>query len=150
MKKLLIGTITAGLLLVGATTAFAGTFKTPAEIFAELKGVTVEEAYASRASGSTYGQLADEAGVLDEFRADMLENRKAIIQERVANGELTQEQADAIIANMEANAAYCDGTGAGGRGMMGQGYGMFGNGRGAGARGGCWGGGAGYAQGAAN
>jgi len=135
MKKILIGVITAGMLLVGATGVLAATFKSPAEIYAELKGVTVEEAYAAKAQGSTYGQLADEAGVLDEFKSQMLENRKAIIQERVANGQLTQEQADAIIKNMEANLAACDGTGMYGRSGTGQALGGFG--KGMGRNGGC-------------
>lgn len=146
MKKLMIGILTAGLLLVGATGVFAATFKSPAEIYAQLKGVTVEEAYAAKATGSSYGQLAAEAGVLDEFKSKMLENRKAVIQDRVANGQLTQEQADAVIKNMEANQAVCDGTGMTGRGGAGR-MGGFGQGQGAkgsmGARGGmgsgvCW------------
>lgn len=140
MKKLLIGVLTAGLLLVGATSVFAGTFKSPAEIYAELKGVTVEEAYAEKAAGTSYGQLADQAGVLEEFKADMLENRKAMIQDRVASGQLTQEQADAMIKNMEANIANCDGTMSNGYGGKGQGFGgMFGKGRGMGAGGCGWG-----------
>jgi hypothetical protein len=144
MKKIMIGVITAGLLLIGATGVFAATFKSPAEIYAELKGVPVEEAYAAKATGSSYGQLADEAGVLNEFKAKMLENRKAVIQERVANGQLTQEQANLIIKNMETNQANCDGTGMLGRngvgkmGGMGQGMkGALGAGRGM-TGGGCW------------
>lgn len=146
-RKILIGAITAGLLLVGATSVFAATFKSPAEIYAELKGVTAEEAYAEKAAGSSYGQLAKEAGILDEFKANMLENRKALIQDKVANGQLTQEQADGIINNMETNMANCDGTGMNGYGAQNQGQGkgkgqgmggMFGKGRGMSAGGGCW------------
>jgi hypothetical protein len=144
MKKILIGVITAGMLLIGATGVLAATFKSPAEIYAELKGGTVEEAYAAKATGKSFGRLADEAGVLDEFKAKMLENRKTVIQERVANGQLTQEQADFIIKNMETNQANCEGTGMLGRsgtgkmGGMGQGMkGALGAGRGM-AGGGCW------------
>ncbi len=138
MKKILIGAITAGMLLVGATGVLATTFKSPAEIYAGLKGVTVEEAYSAKAVGSSYGKLADDAGLLEEFQAEMLENRKALVQERVANGQITQEQADAIIKKMETNMANCDGTFTG-RGGRGQGIGgMFGKGRGMGAGGGCW------------
>jgi hypothetical protein len=143
MKKILIGAITAGMLLVGATGALAATFKSPAEIYSELKGVTVEEAYAAKAAGNSYGKLANDAGLLEEFKAEMIENRKALIQERVANGQMTQEQGDAIIKNMETNMANCDGT-FNGRGGRGQGIGgMFGKGRGMGAGGGCWNQGAG-------
>lgn len=155
MNKLLIGTVTVGLLLVGATSVLAANFKSPAEVFAELKGVTVEEAYAAKAAGNSYGQLADEAGVLDEFKANMLENRKAIIQERVTNGQLTQEQADSMIQNMEANQAICDGTGMFGRGGAGR-MGGFGQGQGQGSKGdlgagrGFGGGGGCWAQGTSN
>lgn len=152
MKKLLIGVITAGMLLVGATGVLAAVFKSPAGIYADLKGITAEDAYTERAAGNSFGQLADEAGVLDEFRSKMLENREAVIRDRVADGRLTQEQADAIIKNMEANQALCDETGITRRGktdrMGGSGYGMKGalgqgikgaNGfRGAMANGSCW------------
>jgi hypothetical protein len=127
MKKILIGAITAGLLLVGGATAFAATSGTPAEIYAKLKGITVEEAYAQRAAGDTYGELAAEAGFLDEFQAETLATKKTIVQERVANGTLTQSQADAIISRMEQTIANCDGTGNG----LGQG-GMYGRGNGGG------------------
>lgn len=127
MKKVLIALITAGLLLVGATGVLAATFSSPAEIYAGLKGITVEDAYTARAAGSTFGQLADQAGVLDQFQSQMLENRKALIQDRVTNGTLTQAQADAMIQTLEQNMALCDGTGMYGQGMRGaMGQGMKG------------------------
>lgn len=64
-------------------------------------------------SGSTYGAIASEAGVLDEFKAQMLEQRKANLSERVTAGTMTQERADEIIAAMEENQANCDGSGTG-------------------------------------
>lgn len=123
MKKALIAVITACLLLLGATGVLAATFKSPAEIYAEVKGVPVEEAYAERVAGTSFGQLAEEAGVLEEFQADMLANRKALIQERVAKGQLTQEQAEFMIENMENRQALCAGSGMYGRqaGSLGQG-----------------------------
>ncbi len=136
MKKILIGLIAVALLLVGANSVIGATFKSPAEIYAEIKGISVEDAYAQRNAGSFCLQ-AEDAEVADEFRAQMLENRKVVIQEKVAAGELTQEQANDIIANMEENTVYCDGS-IGGRGMgFGQTEGYFGGGRG--NRGGCWG-----------
>jgi len=39
-----------------------------------------------------------------------LEQKKEVLQERVADGRLTQEQADEILANIETNQALCDGT----------------------------------------
>lgn len=158
MKKLLVVLLTVGLLLVGATGVIAATLKSPAEIYADLKGITVDEAYQERIeTGKSFGGLAAEAGVLEEYKADMLENRKEVIEQRVKEGLLTPEQAEVMIERMEANQAWCDGTGAfgyncGGYGKgFGQGYGQsqsldkqemrqdfFGQGRGMRA-GGCWG-----------
>ncbi len=139
MKKILIGFIAIALLLVGANSVIGATFKSPAEIYAEIKGISVEDAYAERKAGNNFYLQAEDADVSEEFRAQMLENRKAVIQEKVLAGEITQEQADDIIANMEENIAYCDGT-IGGRGMgfgeRAEGY--FGGSRGN-RGGGCWG-----------
>lgn len=136
MKKILIGVLTAGLVLVGATSVVAATYKSPAEVYAGLKGVTVEEAYAERSAGSSYGQLADQAGVLEKFKAEMLENKKAMIQNRVENGNLTQEQAELYIERIETNQANCDGSTMGAGGRMGQAMGgAFGKGQQAKARG---------------
>jgi len=153
MKKLIVVLLTAGLLLIGATGVLAATWKSPAEIYAELKGITVDEAYKERIeTRSSFGRLAAEAGILDEFQANMLENRKEVIEQRVKEGLLTQEQADDLIEKLEDNQVWCDGTGLGyncggfgncfdqGQGLAkqgirndlrGQGYGM--------KAGGCWG-----------
>lgn len=131
-KKLLVGVISAVLLLGGATTVMAATFQSPAEIYAALKGVTVDEAYAGKAAGKSFGAMAKEAGVLEEFQAKMLENKKAILQERVDSGQLTLEQADAAIKNLETNLANCDGTSLGQKGC-GVGGGCYGQGAGANA-----------------
>jgi hypothetical protein len=144
-KKLII--LGAAVLLIGATsvTALAATAdSTPAEIVAGLTGRTADDVLAEKTeSGATYGSIANNAGVLDQFKAQMLERMKAILDERVASGQITREQADAILAAKEANMQNCDGTGsgkgacgmgggfgAGTRGGMGSGRGM---GRGAGA-----------------
>ncbi|HHV64884.1 MAG TPA: DUF2680 domain-containing protein [Peptococcaceae bacterium] len=127
MKKAVIAVITACLLLLGATGVLATTLKSPAEIYAELKGISLEEAYTERAAGASFGQLAAEAGVLEEFQAGLLANRKDFIQERVANGQLTQEQAEFMIQNMEKRQALCDGSGMYSRkagGSLGQGTGL--------------------------
>lgn len=134
-KKLLIFTV-IGLLLIGATTVFAAEFKTPAQIYADLKGITEEEAIEERSTGSSYGTLAEEAGLEDEFKDEMLESKKSIILERVEEGRLTQEQADILIERFEGNIENCEGSGS--CGNIGKEYGLgFGSaGRGNGMRGG--------------
>jgi len=73
-----------GLLGVTVTgTAFAaGTGKTPAEITASLTGKSVEQVISERVAGKTYRTIADEAGKLDEFKAQTLEQKKAILDQR--------------------------------------------------------------------
>jgi len=109
--------------------------KTPADITAGLTGKTVEAVTKERASGKTYGTIASEAGKLDEFKAQSLEQRKAALDQRVKDGNLTQAQADEIYKSIVTNQATCDGTGSAGIGRMNGGG--FGQGRGQGNGGGC-------------
>lgn len=147
VKKLIVVATAIGVLGT-AGTALAATFKTPADIAAEVTGQSVETVTEQRiSSGKSYGTIANEAGKLDEFQSQMLEQRKAILDERVQSGYLTQEQADQIYEAMKNNQATCNGQGlkAGGCGWgagcglgLGQGNGSaagFGNrgGRGMGA-----------------
>lgn len=118
MKKLRkLAVVMAIVLVVGVTSvsAFAATgYISPAGIIASLTGQSTENVIAEKTeSGSTYGTIANKAGVLDEFKSQMLEQRKAALSERVAAGKITQERADAIIAAMEKNQANCDGSGTG-------------------------------------
>ncbi len=122
MKKFKkIALIAAAVLVVGtiSLTALAASGSgTPAEIVAGLTGKTVESVTEEKTeSGATYGALAGEYGVLEQFKAQMLERRKAQLEERVAAGTMTRERADAALAAMEANQANCDGTGSGGAGF---------------------------------
>lgn len=115
---------------------FAAELQSPSQIAAALTGKTVTELAAERAEGKTYGTIADEAGKLEEFQKLMLEQKKAILEQRVKDGIMTQAEADALIQAIEENQADCDGTGSKqlGRGA-GAGFGM-GMGNGNGMRGG--------------
>ncbi len=112
-KMIIVGAV---VLALGATSvsAFASdetAYTSPAEIVADLTGQTVEDLIAERLdTGSTYGEIAEAAGVLEEFEALMLDLRIARVQERVDAGRLTQDRAAAIIAAMEERLASCDGT----------------------------------------
>jgi len=126
----------AMVMVVGATTvtAFAASsYGTPAEALAGLTGKTVEDVIAERAeTGKTYGTLANDAGKLEEYQAEMLQIKKDVLAEKVAAGLMTQERADEITAAIEKNQTNCDGTGTAGIGQgMGAGFGsMRGNGQG--------------------
>jgi hypothetical protein len=110
MKKL-IAVIAAVGVLGTAGAAYAATAKTPAEIAAALTGKTVAEVTKERAAGETYGTIANDAGKLDEFKAQILEQKKAVLDQRVKDGTLTQQQADDLYNAMKTNQATCNGTG---------------------------------------
>lgn len=130
--------LTVVVVVLGTTGAvFAATAKTPAEIAAGLTGKTVEAVTAERAAGKTYGTIAKDAGKLDEFKAQMLEQKKIILDQRVKDGIITQQQADELYSAIKTRMAFCDGTGTGSGMGMGRGRGMgmgAGMGRGAGMR----------------
>ena len=131
IKKLLtVGVAVLALSALSVTALAASAYSNPAEAVAALTGTTVESVVQERQeTGNTYCTIADEAGVLDEYQSAILEMRKDALDARVAAGNMTQEQADEILAAMEANMADCDGTGGA---MMGQYYGA-----GLGSNGGC-------------
>lgn len=131
-KAAVIGTMVLTLAATSVT-AFAAVYDSPADVVADLTGKTVESVITERReTGKTFGEIANEAGKLDEFKDEILEAKKAVLAERVAAGTLTQEEADKIIAALEENQAICDGTGSAGIGRnMGAGFGR-GNGCGLG------------------
>lgn len=131
LNKILILGLVLLFILATSITAFAVTGRTPSEIVAGLTGKSTEELAELRyESGKTYGQIAYDEGenVWEEFRNEMLKNKKAILKERVDEGTLTQEEADEILTVMEEMQEYCPENG-GGYGMMrkfnnGNGFGM--------------------------
>lgn len=109
-KKLALVVTVVGMLgAVGAV--YAAATKTPADIAAGLAGKSVSDVNKERAEGKTYGTIAKEAGKLEEFKAQMLEQKKAILDQRVKDGILTKQQADEIYNSIKNNQATCDGTG---------------------------------------
>jgi len=133
MKKTLM-VLTIGILVLGTMAmSFADSAFGPAQIYANLKGITEEQAYDLRLeTGKTFGTLAQENGIYDEFLAASLAAKTTYINGLVASGDLTQDEADAILDNL----ANCDGTQQHlNRGIFGQGNGtgqgmMNGQGRG--------------------
>ncbi|UOO37924.1 DUF2680 domain-containing protein [Oscillospiraceae bacterium CM] len=131
-KKLLaVGVAVLALSAVSVTALAASVYSSPAEAVAGLTGRTVDSVVKERQdTGNTYGTIASEAGVLDEFKSAILELKKDVLDARVASGDMTQAQADKIFAAIQANMATCDGTGGA---MLGQQYGVgFGKGSGRG------------------
>lgn len=128
-------------LKIGATVRDAG--GRLADVLASLTGKSVEDIQAERQAGTSFAEIAEESGVAPEDVVDeALAVRAEALAAAVAAGTITQEQADAALAQMEtrltervaSTTAGCNGAGAG-QGMgqgMGQGRGMGRNGSGTG------------------
>ncbi len=97
---------------------------------AEVFGLSVEEVEALHDEGITLWEWAQEQGMsLEEFQSKMLEAKQIALDAAVADGVITQEQADWMLSHMFGM------WGAGGFGPC-HGYGNFGGrGRGFGGRG---------------
>ncbi|HOJ10041.1 MAG TPA: DUF2680 domain-containing protein [Clostridiales bacterium] len=116
-------------IIATAGAVFAADLKTPVEIVSGLTGKSVESLSQERAAGKTYGAIAMESGKLDEFKVQILEQKKALLDQKVKGGTLTQEKADEIYNAIKENIANCDGSGAT---CIGRKYGVgFGSGSGA-------------------
>lgn len=129
MKKRFFTACAVALALAATSvTAFAATtYSTPAEAAAGVTGKTVEEVTQQRQSGTPYGAIAAEAGKLEEFQQAMQGIYQSALDARVASGRMTQEQADALLANRAKRQAACDGSGSGSGGCglgLGGGRGM--------------------------
>jgi len=123
LQKMISLAAAIGILSISGA-VYADNLKTPAALAAELTGNTVAEVTAARLAGETYGTQAKNAGQLEAFQSQMLSIKQAILEQRVANGQMTQTTADEILAAIKANQADCDGTGSAQVGKkMGAGFG---------------------------
>jgi hypothetical protein len=86
---------------------------------AEALGLKIEDLQAAQAEGKTVWQLAEEKGFsVEDFQAVMLEARTSAIQSMVADGLLTQDQADRMLNGMhgmwgQGGSGGCPGMGGG-------------------------------------
>lgn len=111
-NEIIIGVLVVGSLGLGVTTVSALTGQSKAEKLAELTGKSVSEITSERYDNDkTYGEIANENGVLEEFKAYNYEHKKSIVEEKVNNGLLTEEEAKDILKQIEERQANCDGTG---------------------------------------
>ncbi len=136
LKKIAVLGIMVLAISLFSTVAFAAVAdNAPAEVAADVTGRTVDSVRQERVeTGKTFGTIAKEAGNLEQFKAQILQAKKEVLAQKVAEGTMTQEKADEIIAALEQQQAVCDGTGSTKIGReMGAGFGgMNGNGKGQG------------------
>jgi len=93
--------------------------------FAEALGLTVEQVEARQEAGETLWQIAEAQGLtIEEFRTKMIVASQNAINQALADGKITQEQADWMLQKAEQM-----GNGGFGRGLLRQGGcpGMGGN-----------------------
>jgi hypothetical protein len=113
-KTILIAALVVGAVgLSAAGIAYAqGDFPHPKGALAELLGLEPEELREQIQAGTTIEELADEAGVdLEEFRQEMMAKRQEDMQTRIeealADGEISKDQADWLLEGLEKG--YLDG-----------------------------------------
>lgn len=99
----------------------------PREALADLLGLELEELRDLLQSGKTIQELADEAGVdleeyCEEMKANRQEDMQARIEEALAEGEISQDQADWLLEGLEKGYLTRPFFGSGGRGGNGKGF----------------------------
>lgn len=73
-------------------------------VLTDLLGITAEELHQLRTDGKTLAEIAASKGISeDALISALLEPRKEALTAAVAAGRLTQEQANLMLQNMEAN-----------------------------------------------
>lgn len=96
------------------------------EALAEALGLTVEEFEAAISSGERLSTLAEAAGVTMEELGDIMQGLKEdALAQAVADGTITQEQADEMLERMELRGGWRGGKFSGHRGPGCDGDGMF-------------------------
>ena len=105
------------------------------DIIAETLGMTEQDLLAALQGGKTVAQVAEEKGVsLETLVETLMAPRREVLAEKVAAGELTQAEADEMLARMQENITNrLQQTWQRG-GMFGQGGGQMGGGRMGGGR----------------
>lgn len=107
-KTILIAALVVGAVGLSAVgIAYAqGDFPHPKGALAELLGLEPEELHDQIQGGTTIQELADEAGVdLEAFHEEMMMNRQEDMETRIAEalaeGEISQDQADWLMEGLE-------------------------------------------------
>lgn len=116
-KKIFITSLlTLGALGIGAisVSAYMCNPQDKAKILSELTGKSINEIIEGRVNeDKTYGTIALENGVLEEFQEKNIEQMKTNLNEKVETGAVSKEEADTIISNRENSMKNCDGSGLG-------------------------------------
>lgn len=113
IKKMAIMAVMVLSLVTVSVSVFAKGNSSPAETVAGVTNKTTEAVEAEKAAGKSYGQIAIDADKLEEFKLERAKVRKDNLADKVAEGKITQAEADEFSAKIEARQADCDGSGLG-------------------------------------
>jgi len=120
MKKFSLGIMLALVIVAGAATTVFAQAETPPQLpdrpagmgtggrmgngqedIADFLGMTVEELQAAREEGKTVADLLEEKGLTEEdLQAALQTAREEALAQAVADGKMTQEQADELLQKM--------------------------------------------------
>ena len=112
-------TVIASLLAVGvgvtSLTVYAqAKYETPREALSAITGKTTDEIHALRyEEGMSHAELFETDAQYEDFKSEVLEQRKERIDERVLDGRISQERADEIKNQMDENTEMFEGRGFG-------------------------------------
>lgn len=112
------GALTLAMGVTSMTVFAAAKYDSPQDALAGITGKSVEEIAEMKVENKTYGAIAAEAGKLDEFKAELFEQKKENLQERVTEGKIAQEDADALLERVQEHQALCDREGNPSEGLM--------------------------------
>ena len=101
MKRMLSAGLVGLIVIASMGVAFAGMMQSPSEVLSGITGKTTEEVVELTEEGSTFGQLAMDLEVWEEFKQANLEARKARLEYMVEEGKIIQERANEILAAIE-------------------------------------------------
>lgn len=87
---------------------------------ADILGITVEELQAAKEAGTPLAELVEAAGLtMEEFRSALQDAAPGIVEQALADGVITEQQADFILEKLQRGLG---GFGPGGRGPHGSGF----------------------------
>lgn len=111
-RKIITGLLITSIFGIGVTNISALSYQSKAEKLAELTNKPLSEILIDRfENNKTFGEIANENNVLEEFKSYNYENKKNIVLEKVNNGILTDEEGKKILEEIEERQSNCDGTG---------------------------------------
>ncbi len=109
MRSLKITVLAVVLLAAFSTVAFAwkpqqsAAVQTPAQILADITDLELSEIATKFSEGKSLADIAADYNVSDKFKEEFINQRKEVLNQKAADGVISQARADAMIAALEGN-----------------------------------------------